>query len=137
MFQKLVTLGEETINTTVFTQVDQGEVYLMADQLTRYVLVGEPCRQGRSPCVKLLRLAVFIPPLSTIGHTTDYSARVYAVEDNMAAIEVHTCQNTAVCYNSISSLSFKIMARVFRFGQACPRFALGQNRLAPFAVLSI
>ncbi|XP_046664969.1 netrin receptor UNC5C-like isoform X2 [Homalodisca vitripennis] len=90
VWNKMLTVGEETINTSIFTQVDTSQVYLMMEQLTRVVIVGEPnvC-VGRPPSVKLLRLAVFTPPLSMArtSHHSDHSVRVYALEDNMAALE--------------------------------------------------
>lgn len=93
VLQKIVTLGQETINTTVFTQVDASQMFLMVEQLTRLVLVGEPSKTSssvgtRSGCVKQLRLAIFTPSLSRTPPHADYSVRVYALEDNMAALEV-------------------------------------------------
>ncbi|XP_075233698.1 unc-5 [Lycorma delicatula] len=86
-WQKVVTLGEETINTPVFTQLDLNQVFLVSDQLTRFVLVGEPASNSLSRPVKMLRLAVFSPPPSLSPQPPDYSIRVYAVEDTVAAIE--------------------------------------------------
>jgi leucine-rich repeat transmembrane protein FLRT len=73
----------------VFTQVDPSQVFLVTDQLTRFVLVGEaanPVLPLPRP-VKLLRLAVFAPnPLNS--QPLDYSIRVYTLEDTVAALEV-------------------------------------------------
>lgn len=79
----MVTLGEETINTTMFTQLDNGQVYLVTDSLMRFCLVGESQPTGRA--VKQLRLAVFGPQLS---QALDYNVRVYTVEDTSAALQV-------------------------------------------------
>lgn len=65
-------------------------MYLVSDQLTRFVLVGEasPNAVLQTRPVKMLRLAVFAPPPSLSPQPPDYSVRVYAVEDTVAAIEV-------------------------------------------------
>jgi len=85
--QKVVTLGEETINTPVFTQLDHGQVYLVTDHLTRFVLVGESAGTCNK-AVKMLRLAVFAPSPILHPQSLDYNVRVYTLEDNMAALEV-------------------------------------------------
>ncbi|XP_068082848.1 netrin receptor UNC5C isoform X3 [Anabrus simplex] len=87
VWQKVVTLGEETINTPVFTQLDHGQVFLVSDQLTRYVLVGESAGGGVTKAVKALRLAVFGPSPLLHPQPMDYNIRVYTVEDTMAALE--------------------------------------------------
>ncbi|XP_014284948.1 netrin receptor UNC5B isoform X2 [Halyomorpha halys] len=89
VWQKIVTLGEETINTPLFTQLDQSQVFLVTDQLTRFVLVGEaanPILPVPRP-VKLLRLAVFAPLPTINSQHLDYSIRVYTLEDTVAALE--------------------------------------------------
>ena len=83
IFQRLVTLGEETINTSMFTQLDNGQVYLVTDTLMRFCLVGESLPTGRA--VKQLRLAVFGPQVS---QALDYNVRIYTVEDTTAALQV-------------------------------------------------
>jgi leucine-rich repeat transmembrane protein FLRT len=85
--QKVVTLGEETINTPVFTQLDHGQVYLVTDHLTRFALVGESAGSCNK-AVKMLRLAVFAPSPILHPQSLDYNVRVYTLEDNMAALEV-------------------------------------------------
>jgi leucine-rich repeat transmembrane protein FLRT len=87
ILQKVVTLGEETINTPIFTQLDHGQVYLVTDQLTRFVLVGESAGSCNK-AVKILRLAVFAPSPILHPQSLDYNVRVYTLEDNMAALEV-------------------------------------------------
>lgn len=81
--QRMVTLGEETINTTMFTQLDNGQVYLVTDSLMRFCVIGESQPSGRA--VKQLRLAVFGPQSS---QALDYNVRVYTVEDTAAALQV-------------------------------------------------
>jgi leucine-rich repeat transmembrane protein FLRT len=86
VWQKVVTLGEETINTPVFTQLDHGQVYLVTDHLTRFVLVGESAGSCNK-AVKMLRLAVFAPSPILHPQSLDYNVRVYTLEDSMAALE--------------------------------------------------
>lgn len=94
--QKVVTLGEETINTPVFTQLDSNQVYLVTEQLTRFVLVGEATNLMSARPVKLLRLACFAPPPTLNPQPIDYSVRVYALEDNAAALEVIVYSNISI-----------------------------------------
>ncbi|KAK6630182.1 hypothetical protein RUM43_004968 [Polyplax serrata] len=82
VWQRMVTLGEETINTTMFTQLDNGQVYLVTDSLMRFCVIGESQPSGRA--VKQLRLAVFGPQSS---QALDYNVRVYTVEDTAAALQ--------------------------------------------------
>lgn len=85
--KKLVTLGEETINTPVYTQVDAHQCHLAIDQLGHYALVGESAVPGGpSPATKTLRLAVFAPP-SANQQTLDYQLRCYVVDDTIAALD--------------------------------------------------
>ncbi|XP_060560218.1 netrin receptor UNC5B-a-like isoform X3 [Ruditapes philippinarum] len=77
-----VTLGQETINTQIYTQIDATHCHLMTEYLQRYALIGEPVAQGRA--VKILRLAAFAPSLPP---SMDFSIRVYVVEDTPDALE--------------------------------------------------
>jgi len=81
-WQKLVTLGEETINTPVFSQVDAHQCHLAIDQLGHYALVGESADSGAA--CKTLRLAVFAPPAN---QTFEYSLRCYVLDDTIAALD--------------------------------------------------
>ncbi|XP_037084126.1 netrin receptor UNC5C-like [Pollicipes pollicipes] len=82
-WESVVMLGEETINTPVYTQVDQSKVHIMTECLQRFVLVGEPTSSG--PAVKNLKLAAFGPRL--VQGSTEYCIRVYVIEDTKAAFE--------------------------------------------------
>ncbi|XP_041362297.1 netrin receptor UNC5C-like isoform X3 [Gigantopelta aegis] len=81
-WQKLVTLGHETINTPLYMQLDADHCHLVTDQLQRYALIGESVGGGRA--VKILRLAAFAPAITP---SMDYSIRVYVVEDTADALE--------------------------------------------------
>ena len=39
----MVTLGQETINTPLYVQLDQAKAYVLTDCLQTIALVGEPC----------------------------------------------------------------------------------------------
>ncbi|XP_029652297.2 netrin receptor UNC5C [Octopus sinensis] len=79
---KLVTLGQETINTPIYTQLDPNHCHIMTEQLHRYTLIGESVPGGRA--IKILRLVAFAPAMPP---SMDYSIRVYVVEDTQDALE--------------------------------------------------
>ncbi|XP_067671144.1 netrin receptor UNC5C-like isoform X6 [Haliotis asinina] len=81
-WQRLVTLGHETINTPLYMQLDADHCHLVTDSLNRYALIGESVGGGRA--VKILRLAAFAPAITP---SLDYSIRVYVVEDTQDALE--------------------------------------------------
>jgi netrin receptor unc-5 len=81
-WKRLVALGEETINTPIYVQLDESDAHIMVENSGRYVLAGES-RTGRA--AKALKLAVFGP--SQPPHQ-ECSLRVYAVEDNLVSMEV-------------------------------------------------
>lgn len=78
-----MTLGEETINTPVYSQVDAHQCHLAIDQLGHYALIGESADSGTAS--KTLRLAVFAPPAN---QTFEYSLRCYVLDDTIAALDV-------------------------------------------------
>jgi leucine-rich repeat transmembrane protein FLRT len=87
----MVTLGQETINTPGYCQLDQGQCHFVTDYLTRYTLIGESSPGGKG--VKILRLAAFAPPVPS---SIDYSIRVYVIEDTPDALQVRTDFNTRI-----------------------------------------
>lgn len=84
IFQNVVTLGHETINTPLYCQLDGRQCHLATDRLCRYVLVGESEDEG-GWAIKSLTLAAFAPSLYS---AVDYNIRVYCVEDTRAALQV-------------------------------------------------
>lgn len=82
-WQTAVTLGQETINTEVFCQLDNDIAYLVTDSLSRYVIVGQSLNGF---AVKRLKLAVFAPKLC-FQSSADYSVRVYVLEDTDSSME--------------------------------------------------
>ncbi|XP_043526153.1 netrin receptor UNC5C-like isoform X3 [Frieseomelitta varia] len=76
-WSRVLTLGNETINTPLFTQLDHAEAFIVTEQLRGYVLAGQSCENVIA--TKRLRLALFA---SQAGQCC---VRVYAVEDTKAA----------------------------------------------------
>ncbi|XP_071954495.1 netrin receptor UNC5C-like isoform X2 [Antedon mediterranea] len=81
-WEKIATLGEETINTSVYCQLNHDTCSMVVDHLGWYCLVGEP-NHDRHP-MKLLQLAAFAPCLST---AIDYNIRIYVVDNTPDALE--------------------------------------------------
>lgn len=82
-WQNAVTLGQETINTAVYCQLDVAIAYLVTDCLSRFVIVG---RSINDMAIKRLKLAVFAPKLC-FQTTVDYNIRVYVLEDTDSSLE--------------------------------------------------
>ncbi|CAH1795522.1 unnamed protein product [Owenia fusiformis] len=83
-WQKHVTLGQETLNTTIYCQFDNSNCHVMTDHLSRYAIIGESSGSGNLKSTKLLRLAAFAPAQYS---SVDYNIRVYVVDDNIDALE--------------------------------------------------
>ena len=82
-WHRSVTLGHETINTSIYGQLDLDKIHIMTDNLCRYTMIGESTMG--SAVVKLLRLAAFAPALPS---SIDYNIRIYVLEDTQDAFEV-------------------------------------------------
>ncbi|XP_028916411.1 netrin receptor UNC5B isoform X2 [Ornithorhynchus anatinus] len=80
-WEEVVTLGEETLNTPCFCQLEAKSCHTLLDQLGTYVFVGESCSRS---AVKRLQLAIFAPALCT---SLEYSLRVYCLEDTPDALK--------------------------------------------------
>ncbi|XP_037978531.2 netrin receptor UNC5B isoform X3 [Plutella xylostella] len=85
-WKKIVGLGQETINTPVFTQLDGDKIFLVTDMLSTFVLVGE---SFNGKAVKALQLAIYAPAVPTEA-CSEYSIRVYVFEDTPCAM--YYCQ---------------------------------------------
>ncbi|CAM1331977.1 UNC5C (predicted) [Pycnogonum litorale] len=81
-WEKVCNIGEETINTPVYCQVDTKYCYVMTETLSRVVLVGRSTNKAKA--VKLLKMLVFAP---TVKSLMDFSIRVYCVQDTPAAVQ--------------------------------------------------
>lgn len=76
-WRKIVTLGEETINTPSFVQMDEKYAYIMTEFLGRFALVGESVAADAIG-MKRLKLFLFGPSTQPIS---DCNIRVYVAED--------------------------------------------------------
>ncbi|XP_047737990.1 netrin receptor UNC5C [Hyalella azteca] len=76
-WQKIITLGEERLDTPVYTQLDGNQAFLMSDCLQPYAVVGESA--ASSSAVKLVRVVASAPPPAADGQLT---------------ITLHVIQNT-------------------------------------------
>lgn len=79
-WRRVLTLGNETINTPMFTQMDIAEAFIVTDQLRGYVLAGKSINDS-AMATKRLQLALFA------GQNGQCCVRVYAVEDTKAAMK--------------------------------------------------
>ncbi|CAH0556983.1 unnamed protein product [Brassicogethes aeneus] len=82
-WQSAVTLGQETINTSVYCQLDKDACYLVTECLSRFVIVG---RSVSGNAIKRLKLAVFSPKLC-LQSSSEFSIRVYILEDTDSSME--------------------------------------------------
>uniref|UniRef100_A0A1B0A5R9 Netrin receptor UNC5 n=1 Tax=Glossina pallidipes TaxID=7398 RepID=A0A1B0A5R9_GLOPL len=79
-WRKIIAVGEETINTPVFVQLEPQHVYIMTEQLGRFVVVAEPKLSTTTPLenslkMRLLAFSQFTPS------STNCSVRIYIVKD--------------------------------------------------------
>lgn len=78
-WRKLLTLGKETINTPLFTQIDHNEAFIVTEQLQSYVLAG--CSiDNHVVAAKRLKILLFA--------TQSRQIRVYITQDTKAAVKV-------------------------------------------------
>ena len=102
----MTTVGQETLNTPVYVQVDSTRCHVMCDVTARYALIGQP-RAGGCRAAKLLRMAVFVPATCT-SVTPDYNLRVYCVDDTIDAVQV--CPRSS---KALSTLATRRIRRQF------------------------
>ncbi|XP_011290181.1 netrin receptor unc-5 [Musca domestica] len=78
-WRRIIAVGEETINTPVFVQLEAEHVYIMTEQLGRFVVVAEPKipTAAVQNCLKmrLIAFSQFTPS------STNCSLRIYIVKD--------------------------------------------------------
>ncbi|XP_055346304.1 netrin receptor UNC5C-like isoform X2 [Paramacrobiotus metropolitanus] len=103
-WRKMAILGQETINTPCYVQLDAKKAHIMTDIPGRYALVGQS--KPNALAVKNLKLALFAPVDKLLP---DYYLRIYCLEDTKDALE-------AVCKQE-EELGYSLMdkAQVMRF----------------------
>ncbi|XP_059224908.1 netrin receptor unc-5 [Stomoxys calcitrans] len=78
-WRRIIAVGEETINTPVFVQLEAEHVYIMTEQLGRFVVVAEPklltASMQNSLKMRLIAFSQFTPS------STNCSLRIYIVKD--------------------------------------------------------
>ncbi|XP_016972504.2 netrin receptor unc-5 isoform X2 [Drosophila rhopaloa] len=75
-WRRAVSVGEETINTPMFVQLEATHVFIMTEQLGHFTVVAEPRIQQPSIKMKLLAFSQHTPPSSA-----NCSLRIYVVKD--------------------------------------------------------
>ncbi|XP_068223501.1 uncharacterized protein [Palaemon carinicauda] len=78
---RLITLGEERIDTPIFTQLDGAQVHMMTEELQQFVLVGESA--GSNSAVKQLKVVAAAPPPTNSGVLT---VTLHIIHDTMAEL---------------------------------------------------
>ncbi|CAI5448044.1 unnamed protein product [Caenorhabditis angaria] len=92
-WQKVVTIGEENLNTNVFVQFEQpgkfgdgfGWCHVMTYSLSRIMLAGHPRRNSLSAS-KRVHLAIY-GPMDLAAYRRPFELRVYCVPETGAAME--------------------------------------------------
>ncbi|XP_039482566.1 netrin receptor unc-5 isoform X3 [Drosophila santomea] len=75
-WRRAVSVGEETINTPMFVQLEATHVFIMTEQLGHFTVVAEPRIQQPSIKMKLLAFSQHTPPSNA-----NCSLRIYVVKD--------------------------------------------------------
>ncbi|KAK8377238.1 hypothetical protein O3P69_013704 [Scylla paramamosain] len=84
---RLITMGEERIDTPVFTQLDGAQVHMMTELMQKFVLVGESA--GSNAAVKQVKVVTSAPPPTPAGTLT---VTLHVMQDTSAALACVTQQ---------------------------------------------
>jgi leucine-rich repeat transmembrane protein FLRT len=80
---EVATLGQETINTPIYTQLDLATCHIVSDGLAGWALLGRP--SPTLPAYKSLRIAAFAQEFASVP-ATDLTVRLYCVQDTEEAV---------------------------------------------------
>lgn len=83
-FQEVLTVGEETLSSPCYLQLEEECCHVLMEQLGTYGLVGQSCPP--QPACKRLQLALFAPRAPCLS--LDYSLRIYCIHDTPHALKV-------------------------------------------------
>ncbi|KAJ8248198.1 hypothetical protein GJAV_G00239420 [Gymnothorax javanicus] len=76
-WEEVLTVGEESLSSPCFLQVEEHSCHVLMEQLGTYSLVGQSSLP--QPACKRLRLALFAPRAPCLS--LDYSLRIYCTQD--------------------------------------------------------
>ncbi|XP_028026409.1 netrin receptor UNC5C [Bombyx mandarina] len=92
-WRKVLTLGQETPGTPIFSQVDPNKVYIVGEFLSDFVLVG---RSFAGSDAKNLKLALFI----------------YEMDENYHRLKLHVFNDTPHCLNECFNLERRLGSKL-------------------------
>lgn len=82
--QEVLTVGEESLSSPCYLQLEEECCHVLMEQLGTYGLVGQSCPP--QPACKRLQLALFAPRAPCLS--LDYSLRIYCIHDTPHALKV-------------------------------------------------
>lgn len=98
--QEVLTVGEETLSSPCYLQLEEECCHVLMEQLGTYGLVGQSCPPR--PACKRLQLALFAPRAPCLS--LDYSLRIYCIHDTPHALKVLLRSSCMLCLSAFNNL---------------------------------